>query len=86
MYYILSKHFEKDFSKLPKKMKTKAIAQLEVFIEDPMNSRLNNHSLAGKWNGCRSINITGDIRAVYILVEESVALFVAIGSHSELYS
>ena len=86
MHYVLSKRFEKDFSKLPKKIKNKAIIQLEIFVENPLDSRLNNHTLAGKWQGCQSINITGDLRAIYALVGEDVAQFVSLGSHSDLYS
>jgi len=86
MHYVLSKRFEKDFSKLPKKIKNKAIIQLEIFVENPLDSRLNNHTLAGKWRGCRSINITGNLRAICTLVGEDVAQFVSLGSHSDLYS
>jgi len=45
---------------------------------------LNNHSLSGEWRGYRSIDITGDIRAVY-RIENEINLFVAIGSHNQLY-
>lgn len=86
MHYVLSKRFEKDFSKLPKKIKTKTLDKLQIFINNPMDSTLNNHPLVGKWGGCRSINITGDIRAVYVPAEHHIVQFVAIGSHSDLYS
>lgn len=86
MQYILSKQFEKSFTKLPKKVKTKAIEQLKVFIVDPMDVQLNNHSLSGKWRNYRSINISGDIRALYTKVDDDIVRFVDIGSHSELYS
>ena len=45
---------------------------------------LNNHSLGGEYNGCRSINITGDIRAIFY-VKTDVVVFINIGSHPELY-
>ena len=86
MQYFLSKQFEKKFSKLSKKNKNKAVVQFGIFIIDPMDMRLNNHSLSGKWSEHRSINVTGDIRAIYILVDDDIARFVDIGSHSELYS
>ncbi len=86
MQYILSKRFEKSFSRLPKKIKNKTIKQFEIFVIDPMDDRLNNHSLSGKWSEYRSINITGDIRAIYLMVDSGVVRFVDIGSHSKLYS
>lgn len=85
MQYILSKRFEKDFAKLPNTTKRKAIATLEKFIANPQNPSLKSHSLSGKWKGHFSINVTGDTRAVYFVIEKDVVRFVAIGSHSELY-
>lgn len=45
---------------------------------------LNNHPLYGKWEGCWSINVTGDIRAIY-KTEGFIAIFLEIGSHGQLY-
>ena len=84
MQYILSKRFEKDFSKLPSTIKNKTIETLEKFVENPQNPSLRNHSLSGKWKSHFSINVTGDTRAIYFVIEEDVVRFVAIGSHSEL--
>jgi mRNA interferase YafQ len=85
MQYFLSKSFQKQFKRLPKKTKNKAIERLRVFIVDPMDHRLHNHPLTGEWAGYRSIDITGDIRAIYKNVDERIVRFAAIGSHSELY-
>ncbi|MBP6975061.1 MAG: type II toxin-antitoxin system mRNA interferase toxin, RelE/StbE family [Candidatus Pacebacteria bacterium] len=85
MRYSISKTFEKQFSKLPRKIKSKTIARLELFIVEPFHTSLNNHQLKGEWSDYRSINISGDIRAVYKDTDGSVAHFIAIGSHSELY-
>jgi addiction module RelE/StbE family toxin len=85
MQFVTSKKFDKNFSRLPKKIKNQAINQFQKFIMDPMEESLNNHKLHGKWSKYRSINITGNIRAVYFQ-ENNVAIFVDIGYHSELYS
>lgn len=85
MQYILSKQFEKNFSKLPKKIKNKIVHQLEIFVIDPLDSRLHNHSLSGKWSMYRSIRVTGDIRAIYTIVDVGIVRFIDIGSHSKLY-
>jgi len=58
------------------------------FTDNPHNSRLNNHSLKGKWKGYRSINVTSDWRAIYTEKREgkdTIAYFVAIGTHEQLY-
>ena len=85
MQYILSKQFEKDFKKLPKQTKSKTIITLELFVVDPNHPTLRVHSLKGKWVGHFSIDITGDTRAIYFIVERDLVRFVAVGSHSQLY-
>jgi len=87
MQYVLSKNFEKQFSKLPQNIKQKTIKRLEVFVKDPFDKKLNNHNLSGRQKNQRSINITGDIRAIYEEIEkDEIVMFIAIGSHSQLYS
>ena len=85
MQYFFSKQFKKDFEKLPKGIKRKAADTLEIFVEDPKNPALRNHELLGIWKGHYSIDVTGDIRAIYVYASPTVARFVAIGSHSDLY-
>ena len=85
MRYSTSKKFDKQFSKLSKNIKEKAIARLELFIQDPFEAVLNNHPLNGRFSGYRSINITADIRAVYKTAGKDLVYFIAIGSHSELF-
>lgn len=85
MQYVLSKKFEKDFSKLPKPLRKKVLIVLQKFVDGPYNAELRNHRLSGKWNNHFSINITGDVRAVYVYMKDDIIHFVAIGSHSELY-
>lgn len=85
MQYILSKRFEKDFAKLTKPIKKKVLVVLQKFVDDPLDESLRSHNLSGKWNKHFSINVTGDLRAVYVYIEEDIVHFVAVGSHSELY-
>lgn len=85
MQYILSKWFEKDFAKLPKGIKSKAVSTLQKFVKNPNDPTLQNHELTGRLKSHYSINVTGDIRAVYVFVETDIVQFVAIGSHSKLY-
>lgn len=85
MQYVLAKRFEKDFAKLSKPVKKKVLIVLQKFVDDPLDPSLRNHRLSGKWNNHFSINVTGDVRAVYVYIKDDVVHFVAVGSHSELY-
>ena len=78
------KEFTKSFKKLSPKIKKKFQERLVLFENDQFNPILNNHALKGEYQGYRSINVSGDTRAIYRKNSESV-LFVAIGSHSKLY-
>lgn len=81
--------FHKKFLKQQKNLRKiwdKIDERLILFVENPNHPLLNNHSLHGEYGGFRSINITGDIRAVYEDAGLDLAIFVAIGTHSELYS
>ena len=62
--------------------------RIELFLTDPFNFQLRNHQLTGKLKKYRSINITGDWRALYSsnkIDKENVIIFEAIGTHSQLY-
>lgn len=80
------KNFEKQYKKLKKREQKKARERLELFLENPFNPWLNNHPLKGKYTDYRSINITGDLRAIYKFISEKECIFVAVDSHSNLYS
>ncbi len=80
-----TKNFRKQYQKLPKKVQTQFTDRLRLFIEDQGNPLLKMHSLMGEYRGCSSLNVSGDIRAVFKIQTSQIALFIAIGSHSELY-
>ncbi|MFA5954488.1 MAG: type II toxin-antitoxin system mRNA interferase toxin, RelE/StbE family [Patescibacteria group bacterium] len=77
--------FKKQFQKLTLKQQSQFDERLAIFSNDPFASQLNNHSLRGVYQGCRSINISGDLRVIYVADNEGVALLIAIGTHSQLY-
>ena len=79
------KNFRKQFDKLSIKIQDKFEEKLDLFLQNMFHPLLNNHSLTGKYEGCRSINITGNIRAIFYLKTESDIVFINIGSHPELY-
>ncbi len=81
--------FKKQYKKAPKKIQEKVKERISLFIQDPANQTLNNHTLTGKFRGYRSINITGDWRAIYSirldLKSKEDCYFELVGSHSQLY-
>lgn len=79
------KTFAKQLGKYPNKTQIAFQKRLALFLDDPFNQLLANHLLSGRWLGYRSINITGDLRAIYELVGQETAFFVAFGTHSQLY-
>ncbi len=80
------KSFKRQYQKLRLAEKTKFKVCQILLVENPFNPLLNNHQLQGEYKGCRSINITGDIRAIYRVIEQDTFYFIAIGTHSQLYS
>lgn len=54
-------------------------AQRLLLKRDPV---LRNHQLKGKYKGYRSIDVTDDVRALY-LQKEHEAIFDAVGTHSQ---
>ena len=79
------KDFEKDLDKLPQKYKEQFFERINIFSEDPFHPILNNHQLHGKLKGQHSINITGDIRAIYEQIDKNKVLFLKIDNHNNLY-
>lgn len=85
MKVVYSKQFLKTATKLSPKVKSKLAERIELFATNPLDSRLRNHPLYTPYKGSYSINITGDYRAIYHLVDDQTALFTHIGTHSQLY-
>lgn len=79
------KQFAKQLGKHPSKIQAAFQKRLGIFLLDVSDSILSNHPLVGKWQGYRSISISGDLRAIYELIDSDTAFFVAFGIHSQLY-
>ena len=79
-----SRRFVKQAKKLNSGLQAKLYEAIQSFNENPLNPRLRNHALKGKYASYRSINITGDYRALYLQRENEV-IFDMIGTHSQLY-
>jgi addiction module RelE/StbE family toxin len=78
------KNFKKQFNKLTESQKEKFRDRRNIFLQDEFHPILNNHMLKGKYGGYRSINVGGDLRAIFKKNSDDI-FFIAIGSHSKLY-
>ena len=79
------RNFEKSFIKLPKKLREQFKKRRDIFLANAYDPILNNHPLHGSLEGYRSINITGDLRAVYKQIDKNLVEFVDVGTHHELF-
>ncbi|MFA6486658.1 MAG: type II toxin-antitoxin system mRNA interferase toxin, RelE/StbE family [Candidatus Magasanikbacteria bacterium] len=81
-----TRQFQDHLKEAPLKIQIAFSNRLEMFKENQFHPLLNNHVLKGSYDGCHSINITGDWRAVYENVkDQGLISFVMLGTHSQLY-
>lgn len=89
MQIKFAKKFSKQYDKSSSKIKSVFDKKLKLFLKDPFHPQLNNHPLKGKLLSCRSINITGNWRALYSehfdKQNNKIAIFEVLGTHSQLY-
>lgn len=81
----LHPRFQKERDRLLLGQQTQLTERLKCFRRNRADPLLRDHALTGKYQGYRSINVTGDIRAVYKLIDANTALFTRVGNHSQLY-
>lgn len=79
------KDFKKRYQLLKPHERAKCDARLVLFREDPFAPVLHNHALHGEYAEYRNINIAGDLRALYMQVDDNLAYFVFLGTHGYLY-
>lgn len=80
-----TKNFIKQSKKLSPKLRKQVIQRIELFTSNPLDPLLRNHQLKGKYKQYRSIDVTGDYRALY-LSKDGEAVFDIIGIHAQLYN
>jgi addiction module RelE/StbE family toxin len=85
MNVIYHRKFLKAFEKLPAQIQKQVSKRIILFQKDPFNPLLNNHSIEYSHPNWLSINITGDYRVFYEIVDEFTAILLRVGTHSELY-
>jgi addiction module RelE/StbE family toxin len=79
-----SKKFRKQYKRLSPKLQQKTKDRIRLWAQDPNDQSLRFHQLGGKMNRFYSIDITGDMRALYEVIDNQVYLYQMIGTHSQL--
>lgn len=74
------KDFKRRYSSHPK-IKRKFFQRVALFEKDPSHPLLKDHALSGKKLGLRAFSVTGDIRVVYF-VKNNTAFFLDIETHT----
>lgn len=85
----LSNRFKKHSRKTNDKIRKSLTQRLKLFEQNPHHPLLRNHALTGEYKNYKSINITGDWRALYSEHKEKgkiVVVFELLGTHSQLYN
>lgn len=80
-----TKTFDIQYSKLDIRSKKMFKNRVELFRVNPFDITLRNHALKGRYLGYRTIDVSGDIRALYTVKGNIVIIFSFIGTHSQLY-
>ncbi len=81
-----TKSFTKQFKTLRENQKTRFYERLELLKKNPHDRILRDHALKGNYKGYRSIDIEGDLRALYYIKVDVIIIFAFIGSHNQLYN
>lgn len=80
--------FKKQYKKAGQEIQKAFKKRRNLFLQNPLNPQLRDHPLKREYKGYRSINVTGDWRAIYSrrkTEEDNVIVFELLGTHSQLY-
>ena len=77
------KNYKKRFSHNIK-LRKQIDERLKLFLKDPANSIHKDHKLSGAKKHLRSFSVTGNIRVIYYLKEDTIYL-VDVGTHPQVY-
>ena len=80
------RNFVRSYHKLSLKQQKRVDETIRVFMNDPHDHQLKNHSLHGDQLGRRAISAGGDLRLVFIETNNYKAIqFLRVGSHNQVY-
>lgn len=84
MIVRISSKFKKSYRKLPESVKSKAKEKEKIFRVNPFATRLDTHTLHGKYKGYWSFTVVGQYRIMFAFIDSDKVDFINIGTH-EIY-
>jgi mRNA-degrading endonuclease YafQ of YafQ-DinJ toxin-antitoxin module len=78
--------FSRRVKKLNPQLKQKLVSLSVLFSQNPFHPRLKTHKLKGVLKNRYAFSLTPSVRVIFRFVEENTALFLAIGTHDQVYS
>jgi mRNA-degrading endonuclease RelE of RelBE toxin-antitoxin system len=78
---FIHSNFERNYKKLPKRIKEKAKEKEKIFRENPFDSRLRTHKLKGKEKEVWAFWIDYKYRIKFIFLDSEEVLFLDVGPH-----
>lgn len=85
MKIFSNREFDKNYDNLRPAERERFRERITIFGKNPFDPILRNHALTGQYQGCRSIAVGGDLRAVYRVLDQDAIIFINIGTHAKLY-
>ncbi|MBI5754908.1 type II toxin-antitoxin system mRNA interferase toxin, RelE/StbE family [Candidatus Peregrinibacteria bacterium] len=82
---LYHKDFKKDFTILSENMKKRFAERFLIFLKNPTEPILRDHSLVGDLSGKRAFSVSGDIRVIYRVLHKGTILLLRIGTHNQVY-
>lgn len=58
---------------------------IELFSNEPFNSRLRTHKLTGKLEGLWAFSVNYDCRVIFRFCDKNEVVLIDIGGHDEVY-
>lgn len=81
MKIIYSSKFEKEYRKLPTKVKRKAEFLEDIFRKNPHDTRLKTHKLKGVLSDFYAFSIDFQYRIIFEFKESGTIWFHSVGTH-----
>ena len=81
---LFERNFRKRFKGNPQ-LQEKFWQRVELFLENPFDSRLKTHKLTGHLKELWSFSVSYDTRVIFYFMTNEKVVFVDIGTHDEVY-
>ena len=82
---LFTKKFIKQYNKLSARSQRQFDNRLRLFVVNLRHNLLRRHALKGKYANHYSINIRGDLRAIFKYRAKDQVIFQLIGTQAQLY-